>query len=67
MEADLLTRKTAAAKLGISTRQLFNITKAGRIAHVRLGDGLKGSVRYRAEDLQAFINSRTVHAIPSSH
>jgi excisionase family DNA binding protein len=51
----VLLTKEAAAFLAISLPTLYRITKAGELAHVRIGR----SVRYRLEDLEQFLNDRS--------
>lgn len=50
-----LSTKEAAAYLSISLPTLFRITRAGELPHLRIGR----SLRYRLEDLDAFLASRT--------
>lgn len=47
--------KEAAAYLSISLPTLFRLTRAGEIAHVRIGRVL----RYRPEDLDRFLAERS--------
>ena len=48
----LLTVREVAARLGVSTRQIWKLTGSGQIpASLRLA----GSVRWRASDIAAFI------------
>jgi hypothetical protein len=54
----LLNRSEAAAKLRVSTRQLFTLTQTGQIAYVRIGGAKRGSVLYREEDIADFVQSR---------
>lgn len=54
----LLSRPEAAKFIGLSPRQLWNLTNDGEIAHVRI----RRSIRYRVDDLKAFVESRTVRA-----
>jgi len=51
----VLTTKEAAGFLSISLPTLYRITKAGFLAHVRIGR----SIRYRMEDLETFLSSRS--------
>lgn len=56
-QPDLLTEKQAAERLRVCTKTLYNMRRRGEIPFVRL----KGRViRYRIQDLDAFIASRTV-------
>jgi excisionase family DNA binding protein len=50
-ETLLLKAKEAAAKLQISPRTLWALTKQGAVPCVRIGR----AVRYRVEDLAAFV------------
>jgi excisionase family DNA binding protein len=47
----LLKRSQAQEVLNVSARTLWSLTASGEIAHVRIGS----TVRYRVEDLRAFI------------
>ena len=51
----LVKTKPAAEYLSISTRKLWELTNCGEIPHVRIGR----SVRYRPEDLDAYIQRHT--------
>jgi len=53
---DLMTSSEAANHLGISKRTLWRLTfeQLPALPHIRLGR----SVRYRPEDLEAFIESK---------
>lgn len=50
----LLTAREAAVVLSISARKLWSLTACGEIPAVRIGR----SVRYLADDLRAWIDSR---------
>jgi len=50
-----LSTREAAAYLSISLPTLFRLTRAGELAHLRIGRVL----RYRVEDLDAFLAART--------
>jgi len=50
----LLTAREAAVVLSISLRKLWSLTACGSIPSVRIGR----SVRYLADDLRAWIDSR---------
>lgn len=50
----VLSTKEAAAYLSISLPTLFRLTRAGELAHVRIGR----SLRFRVEDLDAFLEAR---------
>jgi len=52
---EVLTTREAAAYLSISLPTLFRLTRAGELPHLRIGRVL----RYRREDLEAFLESRT--------
>ncbi|HRT42249.1 MAG TPA: helix-turn-helix domain-containing protein [Phycisphaerae bacterium] len=55
--AQLLLKPAEAAKaLGIGSRTLWGLTKAGEIACVRVGR----SVRYATADLQAWVEKKRV-------
>jgi excisionase family DNA binding protein len=58
MDAKLLTRKQAAAYLNVSegTLTVWACTKRYPLAYVKVGR----SVRYRQEDLDAFVERQTV-------
>lgn len=49
---NLLRPKEAAALLAISARTLWSLTASGEIASLRIGR----AIRYRPEDLRAFID-----------
>jgi len=49
-----LTTKEAAAYLSISLPTLFRLTRAGDLPHLRIGR----TIRYRREDLDAFLEAR---------
>ena len=50
-----LSSKEAAAYLSISLPTLFRLTRAGELAHLRIGR----VIRYRPEDLDAFLAARS--------
>lgn len=52
---EVLTTREAAAYLSISLPTLFRLTRAGELPHLRIGRVL----RYRKEDLDAFLEERT--------
>ncbi len=51
----VFSTKEAAAYLSISLATLFRLTRAGELAHVRMGRIL----RYRREDLDSFLTARS--------
>jgi len=51
----VLTSREAAAFLSISLPTLYRQTKAGFLAHVRIGR----AIRYRMEDLEAFLSEKS--------
>ena len=53
----LLTRKEAAARLGISLRALDGIVSRGALPAYRIGPKM---VRIREEELEAYVSSRLV-------
>ncbi|RCS49204.1 DNA-binding protein [Bremerella cremea] len=55
--------KEAAAILGISPRLLWQLTKNGEIACVRIGTGKRKRVRYAHSDLDEFVKNNT-HVSP---
>lgn len=55
VQKGVLSTEEAAAYLSISKRTLFRLTRAGDLAHVRIGRAL----RYRPEDLDAFLKARS--------
>lgn len=61
-EDSLMRVPEAARFLSISPRSLWALTKSGQIAHVRIGT----SVRYRRQDLDAFITSAVVKSRKAS-
>jgi len=58
----LCTRREAAAWLHLSPRQVTDLTHAGKIPAVHLGAAL----RYRREDLEAFIAVNTTIAVAAT-
>jgi excisionase family DNA binding protein len=56
--APLHDREEAAKILRVSTRQVGNLIASGDLAHVKI----RGSVRFRPDDLKNFIESRTVRS-----
>jgi len=59
----LLTRREAAARLGVSYDFICELIKARRIAVVQIGlTKRQPAIRIREEDLEAFIADRTVPA-----
>lgn len=50
----VLSTKEAAAYLSISLPTLFRLTRAGELPHLRIGR----VIRYRVEDLEAFLANR---------
>ena len=50
-ENRLLTEREAAARLGVSARNLYTIRQRGEIAWVKIGF----LVKYRPEDIDAYI------------
>jgi predicted DNA-binding transcriptional regulator AlpA len=56
----LLKTSQAAQLLGLSVRTLIRYrASGGGPPFVRCGSGLRGTVRYRREDLEAWLASRT--------
>ena len=53
----LIDSKRAAATLGIGTRTLWTLTKAGEIPHVRI----RRRVLYAVEDLRRWIDAQRRH------
>ena len=63
----LMTPQDAARFLSISTKHLRNLTNAGEIRYVDIGNGTeRGRLRYSLEDLQAFIDARARREEPAS-
>lgn len=54
-----LNQREAAEALGISPRFLFELTKTGKVPHVRLG----GRVLYPVRDLEEFVSQRVADSI----
>jgi excisionase family DNA binding protein len=50
----VLSTRDAAVYLSISLPTLFRITRSGELPHLRIGR----VIRYRVEDLEAFLESR---------
>ena len=53
----------AARFLAISTRQLRDLTRAGSIRYVNIGQRDRETRRYTAEDLEAFIEERKSRSV----
>jgi excisionase family DNA binding protein len=51
----LLTVDEASATLGISRSLLYSLIKKTKIKRVKLTSGRSGAVRFRPEDLEAFV------------
>jgi predicted DNA-binding transcriptional regulator AlpA len=59
MPSALLNEKEAGALLGMSVHWLRRKRwEGGGIPFIRLGDGPKGAVRYRLEDIEGYVASR---------
>ena len=60
----LLTAEEAAYLLGTSRRQIYALTAAGKLGHVRSGNGGKtrATLRWTREHLQAWIHAHSVDA-----
>jgi excisionase family DNA binding protein len=58
MSAPLLTVREAAVRLGVSAYTVRGLVYARKLAVVRLSDGPKAQMRFRPEDLEAFIDAR---------
>lgn len=57
---DLLKPAEAAKRLGISTRQLGDITTAGRIRFINVGNGdIRPTRRYTEIDIEDYIEANT--------
>ncbi|MCV0379031.1 MAG: helix-turn-helix domain-containing protein [Nitratireductor sp.] len=61
----LMTPAEAAAQLGISSRQLRDLTTDGEIPFVNIGRGERATRRYDPIDIAAFIMARKKTACPS--
>lgn len=59
MECQLVTKREAAARLGVSVRFLENQVRQRSLSVVRLGR----AVRFRPKDLEAFVEANRLHAI----
>jgi excisionase family DNA binding protein len=62
--SDYMSVKTAALYLGLNEKTLYQMLKAGKITHYRIGPG-KGAIRFKPGDLDNFVESRRVPAKPS--
>lgn len=54
----LLTTRDAADRLGVSACTIRELVKSRRLAVVRLSDSPKAQMRFRPEDVDAFIAAR---------
>lgn len=54
-----LRSREAAKSLGISARNLWQLTKDGHIPCIRLGTGTRKTVLYPVADLQAWLSQRS--------
>ena len=53
--------RAAAAELGVSPSAVYQLVRAGRLAHARIGAG-RGVIRIAAADLAAYLDSCRVEA-----
>jgi excisionase family DNA binding protein len=61
MSDRLLTAKEAAEHVGLTADAIYQLSRAGKIAHYRLG--VKGgSIKFRAADLDAYMEGCRVEA-----
>jgi excisionase family DNA binding protein len=63
----LLTPEKAAEELGISGRQLRDLSADGKIPFIDVGRGGRPARRYDPADIQAFISERRTISCPSSN
>jgi excisionase family DNA binding protein len=61
-ETYLKTKREAAAHLGISLASLERLRYSGSLAYVRIGN----LIRFRPEDLAAFIHQRRIQQLTMS-
>lgn len=61
----LMTPEEAAAALGISGRQLRDLTADGAIPYIDIGRGKREARRYEPSDIEAFKSERRKTACPS--
>lgn len=52
----LMTAKEVAERLNLSLRTVKHYTSEKRLTSIKLDPGKTGAVRYRPEDVEAFIN-----------
>ncbi len=55
--SNLYKVKEAADLLGVSVATIYLLCGQGRLAHVRVGVGGRGTIRIKADDLAAFIEA----------
>ena len=56
----LLTVKEAAERMRVAAATVYLLCAQGRLVHLRVGAGGRGTIRVREEDLQIFIEGATV-------
>ena len=54
---ELITIEEAMKILKVSRITLYRWVKSGKIKSLKLGEGKKGSVRFRREDIEAFLHN----------
>lgn len=57
---DYLTVKEAAERLKVAPATIYMLCAQGRLAHVRVGTGGRGTIRIREQDLTDYLEEATV-------
>jgi excisionase family DNA binding protein len=60
----LLTAREVAAQLGATAETVLRWTRAGELPAVRLPGSVRGRLRYRADDINAWIDGHVMGAAP---
>lgn len=60
--SQLLTLKEAAARMTLSWQTVRRLVHAGKVGHLRLGDGPKAPIRIASEDVDRYLATRHVEA-----
>ena len=62
MPVELFTIRETAERLGLHPKTVERMIRRGDLPSMRIGD--RKGIRVRADDLQAFIDARTIPAAP---
>ncbi len=53
----LLSPEQVAQIFGTSQSKIYQLARDRKIRHVKLGDGKKSSIRFREQDVEAYVNT----------